>query len=71
MPFVSLITLTVTLTSTIPSSSHGVSLSPEPARAAAVSFIARLQTKDVAGAVALCEAPSSPMSRKHSARSGK
>jgi hypothetical protein len=57
MPFVSLITLTVTLTSTIPSSGYGVSRSPELARAAAVSFIARLQTKDVAGAVALCDAP--------------
>jgi hypothetical protein len=32
-------------------------MSPELARAAATSFIARLQAKDAAGAVALCDAP--------------
>jgi hypothetical protein len=57
MPLVSLIALTVTLTSTIPSSTRAVSQFPELARAAAVRFIAMLQAKDVAGAVALCDAP--------------
>ena len=57
MPLVSLIALTVTLTSSIPSSSRAISPSPELARAAAVGFIARLQAKDVVGAVALCDAP--------------
>jgi len=41
---------------TLPSGSGGA-VSPALARTAAVAFIARLQAKDVAGAVALCDAP--------------
>jgi hypothetical protein len=54
---VALITIAAVFTSTSPSLARGALMSPELARAAATSFIARLQAKDIAGAVALCDAP--------------
>ena len=57
MSFLSMFTLTVAYASSIAPSTHGALRSPELARAVAVSFIAKLQAKDVAGAVALCDAP--------------
>lgn len=57
MSFLSGFMLAVAYASSIASSSHGALRSPELARAVAVSFIARLQANDVAGAVALCDAP--------------
>ena len=49
--------LAIALTSLALPPGRGSAVSPELARAAAVGFIARLQAKDAAGAVALCDAP--------------
>jgi hypothetical protein len=53
----SVLALAVALTTITIPSGRGGTVSPALARAAAVAFIARLQAKDVAGAVALCDAP--------------
>ena len=57
MPFVTLLTLSTLFATPGSTLARGASMSPELARAAATSFIARLQAGDVAGAVALCDAP--------------